>query len=372
MSRSAEPHRVMFLYWGRRGALVRFALEAWRAAAAESLLDPTLSVARSNERFSEFEAFGGRLFPVSTFQTSREALVRSLSIGGLRRDLLARLRLDRTQTAVTLLSHVWSPLVAPVFRKAGVRTVTLVHDADPHPGDRTGLLQNWYQRDIAKADRIVTLSRSVRDSLVTDNGPPPAKILTLLHPDFASSRPGGAPNAAKQGPFRLLFLGRILPYKGLGRAIAAVEILHARGIDVRLSIYGEGDVEPYRQRLGALGAIVVNRWLSDDEIDTALASHDALVLSHVEASQSGVAALALGSGLPIVATPVGGLVEQVTDGETGVLAAGTDPADIAFAIARLAADGTLRRHICSVIAARRAGRSMQAFVHALALHLSRG
>ncbi len=69
-----------------------------------------------------------------------------------------------------------------------------------------------------------------------------------------------------------------------------------------------------------LGANVVNRWLNEEESPTALSAHHAVVLAHIEASQSGVAASAVGAGAPIISTPVGGLREQVVDGETGLLA----------------------------------------------------
>jgi glycosyltransferase involved in cell wall biosynthesis len=59
------------------------------------------------------------------------------------------------------------------------------------------------------------------------------------------------------------------------------------------------------------------------------------VLAHIEASQSGVAASAVGAGAPIVATPVGGLLEQVVDGETGLLAARPDADALADALRRL-------------------------------------
>lgn len=48
-------------------------------------------------------------------------------------------------------------------------------------------------------------------------------------------------------------------------------------------------------------------------------SSDAVVLPYNVSSQSGVAAASFGSGRPVVATPVGGLMEQVIPG-TGVIA----------------------------------------------------
>jgi glycosyltransferase involved in cell wall biosynthesis len=50
---------------------------------------------------------------------------------------------------------------------------------------------------------------------------------------------------------------------------------------------------------------------------------------------------AMASGLPIVATAVGGVPEQINDGETGLLAAAGDAASLARAIARLVQDDAL-------------------------------
>jgi glycosyltransferase involved in cell wall biosynthesis len=78
-----------------------------------------------------------------------------------------------------------------------------------------------------------------------------------------------------------------------------------------------------------------------------------------------VAAAALASGLPIIATPVGGLVEQVKDGETVVLAEAIDAASLAHAIKRLALDPALHRSLRENIAATRESRSMRRFVEQL-------
>jgi len=51
---------------------------------------------------------------------------------------------------------------------------------------------------------------------------------------------------------------------------------------------------------------------------------------------------AAASGLPIVATDVGGARETVDDGITGYLVPPRDPAKLAAAISRLAADASVR------------------------------
>jgi len=61
---------------------------------------------------------------------------------------------------------------------------------------------------------------------------------------------------------------------------------------------------------------------------------DVVVLSHREASQSGVLPLASRYGVPVVASRVGGLIENVDDGVTGYLVEAGDPSALASAILR--------------------------------------
>jgi glycosyltransferase involved in cell wall biosynthesis len=59
----------------------------------------------------------------------------------------------------------------------------------------------------------------------------------------------------------------------------------------------------------------------EQEVGTLLAWADAVVLSHREASQSGVAAAAAAAGRWVVATRVGGLAEQLKDAPNARLCA---------------------------------------------------
>jgi glycosyltransferase involved in cell wall biosynthesis len=75
--------------------------------------------------------------------------------------------------------------------------------------------------------------------------------------------------------------------------------------------------------------------------------------------------VALGAGLPVVASRVGGLAEQVKNGTTGVLADGSDPASLAAAIRRLATDRKLYAAISAHIRRTAWERSMRRFAEQL-------
>ena len=61
---------------------------------------------------------------------------------------------------------------------------------------------------------------------------------------------------------------------------------------------------------------------------------DFVVLPYRDATQSGVIAAALGNGRPVIASRVGGIPENIRDGEEGLLVMPGDPAALAAAIER--------------------------------------
>ena len=103
-------------------------------------------------------------------------------------------------------------------------------------------------------------------------------------------------------------------------------------------------------RLAVLNAVVINRWLAYDEVSTVLGQYDCMVLSNIEASQSGVVALAHGFGMPVVATPVGGLTEQIKDRHSGLIARSVSAAALADAMELFVTDGALRWQLSEGVA----------------------
>ncbi len=99
-------------------------------------------------------------------------------------------------------------------------------------------------------------------------------------------------------------------------------------------VVGQGPESAALDALRALpGVEVENRWVEEDEIGALIAWADLLVLPYREASQSGPAAIALAAGRFVLATRVGGLVQQL---EAEPLATLCDPdaASIAAALHR--------------------------------------
>jgi glycosyltransferase involved in cell wall biosynthesis len=203
------------------------------------------------------------------------------------------------------------------LRRAGVPYAVVVHDADAHPGDGYPFQMTLQRQLMRRADAVVVLSDHVRRRLAVQGVAADKPIIRSVLPQPAIA--GLPPVRAHGGPFRLLSFGRLLAYKGLDLLADALgQVLPEMPLAVR--VVGQG---PEGADLAALrrlaGVTVENRWVPEAEILELLAWADALVLSHREASQSGVAAAALAARRFLVATRVGGLIEQAEGNPAAVL-----------------------------------------------------
>lgn len=359
---------ILFTYWGRRGALSRFAVEVGREALSNSNYRAALSVSVDNEDFPAIRDIGGELFPLRLFSSDLGAITQSWRIPFVRTQLTSWIKQAQIGTVIELMPHIWSPFIMPAVKALGVRYVSIIHDADAHPGDRTSLAKGLLDRSIDTADLLFTLSGAVAGRLEAMDRINPKNIFTLFHPDLHYSDAPAPRRVLPDRPPRLLFLGRILHYKGLPILIDAVEQIRADGCRVELGVFGAGPLGQSARRLHDLGAEVINQWLSKDEISSILARYDIMVLSHVEASQSGVAATAFGAGMPVVCTPVGGLPEQILDGVTGLVARRADGPALADAIMRLVRDPQLYNAMSTAVVDTQDQRSIARFVEDCVAH----
>jgi glycosyltransferase involved in cell wall biosynthesis len=224
-----------------------------------------------------------------------------------------RLRKLGVDLAVCAMAGPLDPLMLAALRLRRVPAVLVVHDADPHPGEIRPVMVRLQRLMLSHADVLVALSAHVAERLRQQRAArPDVPVLVIRHPPrhFGPLPP---PPLVHGGPLRLLFFGRLLPYKGLDLLADALAVLGPRP-DLTTRIVGSGPEGPALDALRALdGVTVENRWVPEEEIGEIIAWADALVLPYREASQSGAAAAAVAAGRYIVATRVGGLVEQVQD-----------------------------------------------------------
>ena len=164
---------------------------------------------------------------------------------------------------------------------------------------------------------------------------------SLGGPFVGSAPPARGPPA---GEFRVLFVGRLEPYKGVDTLVSAVAGLNGKGgRPVRLTIAG---ADPTGGAFAApegtaefLGPVDDGRLLSLYDTCGALALPS-------KAEAFGIVLLeAMSRGLPVVAARAGGIPHFVNDGENGLLVEYGDAAGLESAIDRLASDEALWRRL---------------------------
>jgi glycosyltransferase involved in cell wall biosynthesis len=137
----------------------------------------------------------------------------------------------------------------------------------------------------------------------------------------------------------LLFFGFVRRYKGLRNLIRALAAVREQ-LPARLLVVGEfwEDERPYRdlvRQLDLEGAVEFhNTYVPNEEMAVYFSAADAVVLPYLEATQSGVAQIALGFEKPVIATSVGGMAETIADGQTGLIVPPGDNAALSAAIVR--------------------------------------
>ncbi|MCS6910335.1 MAG: glycosyltransferase family 4 protein [Anaerolineales bacterium] len=156
--------------------------------------------------------------------------------------------------------------------------------------------------------------------------------------------------AIAAGPLRVLFVGNVIPRKGLHTLLAA--LAQVRG-EWRLSVVGRLDADPkygrrIMRRIRAMvetgsGASLLNRVsflgrLSDAELRAQLETHHLLAVPSSYEGFGIVYLEAMAHGLPVIATTAGAAHEIVTPGVDGYLVPPEDPAALAGALQTFLAD----------------------------------
>jgi glycosyltransferase involved in cell wall biosynthesis len=222
---------------------------------------------------------------------------------------------------VTTPPQLLAYLAVSVALGRHVRRVAVAHNVVPHeprPGDR------WLVRTfLRRMDRVVVHSDSERRS---------AEALGLrtavqrrLPPTLG---PGWSPATDRPATHRLLYFGFVRAYKGLD---VLIEALAGLPDAIRLRVVGEdwglGDELRQQIRVAGLDERVELRleYVPADEVASVFVDSDALVLPYRSGTGSQVPRLAHHHGVPVVATRVGDLAEQVHDGVDGLLC---EPGDV--------------------------------------------
>jgi len=250
-------------------------------------------------------------------------------------------------TGTVLHSYLALTLLA---RLLGSRVIIEFHEIIETGEDRIPLARRYIQVLAPLLMRLAhafAVHSAFDGALVRERFPLRGRPITVLphgpHDHYKGEEGESEPiRDAPEATTNLLFFGVIRPYKGLEHLVAAFDLLEQDEInDYWLTVVGEtweGWTLPtekiaasrYKERI-----TFINRYVHDQELDRLLAGADAVVLPYLRSSLSGPLHVAMGYGLPIIMTDVGGNAEAATGYEGIVLVAPSDALAIRDAIRRV-------------------------------------
>jgi glycosyltransferase involved in cell wall biosynthesis len=243
-------------------------------------------------------------------------------------------------------------------RSSGLPIVPIVHHlsclAERRPS-RAARHRAMERRYLSSADGFIFNSWATRSSV---RALVPGAEGAVAHPGKEHVVPG-VRSAPRSGPLRVLYLGNILPHKGLDVLVRAAALLPPSS--VRLDVAGAALDPDYLLTVGRLVASAglapsarFHGRLEDRERDELMLRSDVLALPSYHEGYGLVLVEAMAAGLPVIAPASGGAREIVTHGREGFLVRGGDTEGIASALRELLDPG--RRAEMSARARRRFDR----------------
>lgn len=209
---------------------------------------------------------------------------------------------------------------------------------------------------LAMIDRIIAVSKYVADCIREETAIPIRKISIVYNGvdtnRFHVVRETIEKAALKNrflGPVNsevplILFVGALELVKGVQIFLDIADRVHGAGFAAHFVIAGTGSLQAMVEKHCRSGSKQSIHYIGmRDDIDCLLRASDIFVAPYQWGEAFGLTlAEASASGIPVVASKVGGIPEVVIDGETGLLVRADDSAAFAQAIAHLLENPNLR------------------------------
>lgn len=201
----------------------------------------------------------------------------------------------------------------------------------------------FVQSRVARSARQVIVPSEYLKRIVSTWGIDAERIVVIPN---AFEHVPGTERVSQEGRY-VLTAGRLVPWKGMTGVIEAMDLVHQKHGDVSLLIAGDGPERAQLETAASLSACptTFTGALTHDKLMALMRGADVFVLNSSYEGLSHLLLESLSSGVPTVATRVGGNPEVIRDGENGLLVPVGDTLALADAIARLVSDDELSQKL---------------------------
>lgn len=246
--------------------------------------------------------------------------------------------------------HFDRTLLMLYYRLCWKRIVLTAHNVNMRKRDGR---DSWFNRvslgvQYRLCDHILVHTAAMKKELVADFGISSSRVSVIPFGinNTCPSTGFGRRQARERigvGPDEktLLFFGQIAPYKGLEYLIAAFSEIAKSETGYRLIIAGKvkkGYADYWKETQSNIARDVRRQIIEriehipDEDVEIYFTAADVVVIPYIRIFQSGVPFLSYSFGLPVIATDVGSLRDDVVQGKTGFLCQPKNPADLARTI----------------------------------------
>jgi len=257
--------------------------------------------------------FKGESYPINTYRSAKDVIPKTIFFLPAYLLKFSFLLLKKKISAVYFphFNH-WNIFFALIAKLFTIKIIYTVHDGKMHLGEFNPITQFEMNCLIWLATDLIFLSDSVRKEVE----PLLKNKRTYIVPHGIMNIPGIEELSRITSRPTILFLGRISKYKGVEMLCDAMKDIAPESYE-RFVIAGEPNYNVVLPELDKME--FHNHWLNENDIAEFVNMSDIMVYPYIEATQSGALTIAIQALRPIVCTNVGGLAEQVGDGEALVV-----------------------------------------------------
>ncbi len=219
-------------------------------------------------------------------------------------------------------SHGWSyrrlSLILFISKLLGKKVILHIHGSqfDIYYDKANKIERFLIQQGLKYSDYVIALSDTWKEKIITIEHS--SNVVVILN--TVNTEKYAVSNRKIHKPLSILFLGRLGERKGIYDILKAIQLIDYKQYFFVLA--GDGELEKVKKIISEKGLdkyISVPGWIRGDQKIKLLQNADVYILpSYNEGLPIGILE-AISSGLPVIASSIGGIPEAVIDGVNGYL-----------------------------------------------------